>query len=159
MKFIEVSILSESNKREILKLWNNEYPEKLGFQHIAEFEKYLAELTAPSHILMLDHNSKVKIWYVCFTRENEKWFALILDSSFQGKGLGTKLLNRAKEKEPELNAWVIDHNNDRKKNGEHYNSPLDFYLKNGFELITHNRLELKKISAVKIKWKHKNESL
>ncbi len=62
------------------------------------------------------------------------------------------MLELAKRKENELNGWVIDHNIDRKINGEFYVSPLDFYLKNGFVKLPHKRLELDKISAVSIKW-------
>ncbi|MFT4741942.1 MAG: hypothetical protein ACI9L9_002739, partial [Marivirga sp.] len=50
------------------------------------------------------------------------------------------------------NGWVIDHSNERKSNGRLYISPLNFYLKNGFKKLSRNRLELDKISAVKIKW-------
>jgi len=103
------------------------------------------------HILLLD-DTKIKGWYFNFIRENEKWFGMILDSDIQGKGFGTKVLNLAKEKESVLNGWVIDHNNDKKQNGEFYKSPLGFYQKNGFEVISNIRLELDKISAVKIKW-------
>ena len=86
-------------------------------------------------------------------RDNERWFAIILHSKFQGRGLGTKLLKFAKHQEQELNGWVIDHNRDKKKNGECYTSPLSFYLKNGFEKLPENRFKSQKISAVKIKWK------
>lgn len=101
---------------------------------------------------MVENNS-IGGWYFDFVREQEKWFAIILDSSLQGKGFGTKLLNMAKEKEPELNGWVIDRDTDRKRNGDLYRSPLPFYLKNGFEKISDTRLELEKISAVKITWR------
>jgi hypothetical protein len=56
-----------------------------------------------------------------------------------------------------LNGWVIDHNNDRKKNGLIYVSPLKFYEKCGFEIQNYMRLELDKISAVKIKWTNEND--
>lgn len=62
------------------------------------------------------------------------------------------MLNLAKTKELVLNAWVIDHDTDRKKTGEVYKSPLNFYLKQGFKKLPDQRLELDKISAVKIKW-------
>ena len=145
--------LSKKEKEEILNLWNDEYPEKLNYQTLSEFENYLENLTEQSHILMKNENQSIKGWYFDFIRENEKWFAIILDSKFHGKGLGTKILNLAKENESELNGWVIDNHNDRKKNGELYKSPLSFYLKNGFEKLDKERLELEKISAVKIKWK------
>ena len=153
MEFIKRSLLSESEKIEIYELWNNEYPENLSFKSKEEFDNYLKSLTEQSHLLIIDINKNIKGWYFDFTRNNEKWFAIILDSKIHGKGLGTRILELAKQKEYELNAWVIDHNRDKKKDGEFYNSPLSFYLKNGFEKLTRNRLELDKISAVKIKWK------
>lgn len=153
MEFIKRSSLSVSEKLEVFELWNNEYPEKLSYKEKGEFDTYLKALTEQSHILLVDINKKIKGWYFDFKRENEKWFAIILDSEIQGKGLGTKILELAKEKENELNGWVIDHNRDKKRNGELYNSPLNFYLKNGFEKLVINRLELKNISAVKIKWR------
>jgi GNAT superfamily N-acetyltransferase len=153
VEFIYQIELSKTDKKEILNLWNDEYPEKLNYQTLSEFENYLEDLAEQSHILIRNENQKIKGWYFDFIRENEKWFAIILNSKFQGKGLGTKILNLAKEKESELNGWVIDNTNDRKKNGELYKSPLNFYLKNGFDKIDKERLELKKLSAVKIKWK------
>jgi hypothetical protein len=152
VKFINLTALSKSDKKEILGLWNNEYPAKMNYQTMEDFDNYLESLTEQSHILMINDNHSIKGWYFDFIRENEKWFAIILDSGIQGKGFGTMILNLAKEKESELNGWVIDKINNRKKNGEFYKSPLDFYLKNGFEKLVKNRLELEKLSAVKIKW-------
>ncbi|QNM84571.1 N-acetyltransferase [Polaribacter pectinis] len=153
MEFIEKIELSKIDKKEILNLWNAQYPEKLNYQTLLEFERYLENLAEQSHILMKSENQSIKGWYFDFIRDKEKWFTIILDSKFLGKGLGTKILNLAKEKESELNGWVIDHNRDKKQNGEAYISPLNFYLQNGFEKLTENRLEMDKISAVKIKWK------
>lgn len=153
MEFIKRIELSNSEKNEIFELWNNEYPEKLSYSSILEFKKYLEKLSEQSHILLIDQNEKIKGWYFDFVRDNEKWFAMILNSKLHGKGFGTKILNLAKQKEFELNGWVIDHNRDKKKNGEFYKSPLEFYIKNGFKKFSNCRLELDKISAVKIKWK------
>lgn len=153
MNFIKRSELSKSDKIQILELWNNEYPEKLAYSTLNSFEDYLENLLEQSHILMIDESQNIRGWCFDFIRENEKWFVIVVDSKLHGIGLGTKLLNAAKEKEVELNGWVVDHNRDRKKNGDFYRSPLDFYLKNGFEKLSESRLVLDKISAVKIKWK------
>ncbi len=153
MKFIQSKEPSKAEKEELLELWNNEYPKKLNYKTIPEFENYLKNLYQPSHILVKDDNQKIIGWYFDFIRENEKWFAILLSSDVQQKGLGSKILNLAKDKETELNGWVIDHNNDKKKNGEVYESPMLFYLKNDFKKVTKKRLETKKISAVKIQWK------
>ena len=153
MKFIKRSILSNSEKLEVFELWNNEYPKKLSYKSIEQFDSYLEGLDCLSHILLIDPNNKINGWYFHFITENEKWFAIILDSKLHGKGLGTELLELAKQNETELNGWVIDHENDKKRNGAFYKSPLRFYLKNGFKKLSGIRLELDKISALKIKWK------
>ena len=136
-----------------MELWNDEFPEKLNYQTLADFESYLSNLEDQFHILILDNNQNIKGWYFDFIRDDERWFAILLDAEISGKGYGTQLLNLAKEKEPVLNGWVIDHPNNKKRNGEAYRSPLNFYLKNGFKLLPENRLELEKLSAVKIRWK------
>lgn len=151
MEFNKTSVLSKTMKKDILGLWNNEYPKKLNY-NLSEFENYLNNLTEQSHIVLFDENGNISGWYFDFIRDNKKWFAIILNSKIHSQGFGTKLLNLAKEKEIELNGWVIDHGNDKKLNGETYKSPLNFYLKNGFELLPNNRLELEVISAVQIKW-------
>ncbi|WP_422081173.1 GNAT family N-acetyltransferase [Ulvibacterium sp.] len=150
---MKCSSLSESEKLEILELWNREYPEKLAYGSKEEFDDYLKKGIGQSHILLIDPNRRIKGWYFDFIREDEKWFVLILDSKIHGKGLGTQMLELAQQKENELNGWVIDHDRDKKRSGEIYRSPLNFYLKNGFEKLTKNRLELDKISAVKIRWR------
>ena len=152
MELINLVRLSKADKKEIFTLWNNEYPEKLIYKSLTDFEIYLQNLTDQSHILLKDENHNIKGWYFDFIRKNEKWFAIILDSNLHGKGWGTKILNLAKDKEKELNGWVIDHHAEKKKNGEFYMSPLIFYSKNGFINLPKQRLELDKISAVKIKW-------
>lgn len=152
MNLIAPSQLTVSDKAQILELWNNEYPEKLGHPTINSLEAYLDKLHNPGHLLMRDSHQRIIGWYLDFIREKEIWFAIIVNSNYHGMGLGTRLLNRAKDKESELNGWVIDHSNDRKKNGDSYNSPLRFYVSNGFEILHEERLELDIISAVKIKW-------
>ena len=153
MEFIKRSNLSDSEKLEVFELWNNEYPKRLSYNSIRELDEYLSKLTSLSHIFLIDSVGKIKGWYFDFKRDNEKWFAIILDSDIHGKGFGTKILEVAKQKEKELNGWVIDNNYYKKNNGEFYSSPLNFYIKNEFEKLTTDRLELGKISAVKIKWK------
>ena len=153
MEFVYPATLNITERLKIFELWNNEYPEKLAYKTISELDEYLANLTDQMHILLVDKNRKIRGWYFDFLRDNEKWFAIIIDSQFQGNGFGTQLLNIAKEKEAELSGWVIDHNKYLKRNGEMYKSPLKFYLKNGFDELSTIRLESAKIAAVKIKWK------
>ena len=145
--------LNQIHKDYIFKIWNNEYPINLAFENLNEAENYLNGLIDAKHFFAVDENNQMQAWAVIFERDYEKWFAIIIDGNYHNKGLGKKLLDRLKIYSDELNGWVIDHENDVKTNGEIYSSPLDFYLKNNFDKISETRLELDKISAVKIKWK------
>lgn len=155
MKLIRTNQLTETQKLQIFEIWNNEYPAKIGYTDISQFEAYLEKLADQHHILVLDEDEKVKGWFFDFIREEDRWFAIILDSSLHGKGIGTKILDLAKSSNTVLNAWVTDHNTDLKKNGEYYQSPLQFYIKNGFEVLTDTRIETDILSAVKIRWEKK----
>lgn len=153
MKITNTHKLNQEQKEQILQLWNNEYPEKLAYKSIDGFESYLEKLNEVNHFILLNDDEKIQGWAISFERENETWFAIILSENLHGKGWGTKVLNELKQNKKELNGWVIDNSNDKKLNGNFYKSPLEFYLKNEFEVLSDTRLELEIMSAVKIKWK------
>lgn len=153
MEIINQANLSLDQKSQLLTLWNNEYPEQLAYKNLEDLEQYLENLTAQNHFLLIDEYKTLQGWSFTFNREKEKWFAIIIAEKLQGKGIGTKMLNILKENEHELNAWVTDHNLDKKLNGDAYKSPLEFYKKCDFKVIPEERLELDIISAIKIRWK------
>jgi len=78
---------------------------------------------------------------------------IILNSKIQGKGNGSLLINEIKKEKTSLNGWVIDQENEAKQNNELYKSPMPFYIKNGFTILTETRIENEKMSAVKINWR------
>ena len=145
--------LNPTQKKQISEIWNNEYPKSLNFTDSTGFDNYLAGLSDPVYYLLEDDSGEIIAWACKFIRDNEKWFAIILDQKIHGQGKGTTLLNALKENESVLNAWVIDKDKAIKLNGEIYKSPLNFYLKNGFLLCPEIRFENEKMSAVKIIWK------
>ena len=153
MKVITENKLTKKQKIIICQLWNNEYPEKLSFENVSGFENYLNCLAVIKHYLLIDENQNINGWGFTFLRESEIWIAIIIKNEIHGKGSGTLLLNELKNSKNELNGWVIDHEKDIKRNGENYKSPIEFYKKNGFEILSENRIENEKISATKIKWK------
>lgn len=152
MKITKTENLSEAEKQSIIRLWNAEYPVQLQHSGIDSFDEYLRPKGNLEHYLLRDEEENIKGWLATFIRDDEKWFALLVDSSEQKKGFGTRLLNKVKEFENEINGWVMDHEKDLKANGETYLSPIGFYLKNDFEILGGVRLENETISAVKIKW-------
>jgi len=145
--------LTPAKKTRISAIWNNEYPKSLTFSDANGFDNYLAGLSEPVHYLLENESGDILAWACKFIRDDEKWFAIILDEKIHGQGKGTELLNALKEDETVLNAWVIDKEEAKKANGEIYKSPLNFYLKNGFVVYPEIRLENEKMSAVKISWK------
>ena len=152
IKIIQTNELDEKAKQQAFHLWNNEYSENLSYNSLAEFDKYLENLTQLKHYLLTFDTDQILGWAWTFDREREKWFAIILSEEIQGKGFGRKILNELKQVETVLNGWVVDHSNYIKKNGLPYISPLKFYQKCGFKILTDVRLELDSISAVKILW-------
>jgi len=153
MNIVEKGILSLEEKLVLRELWNNEYSVRLHLKTIEDFELYLAGLSNTKHYLLFDDLDKIIGWTFTFLRENENWFAIILDNQIQGKGNGSLLINELKKNNDILNGWVTDHENEVKQNKEIYKSPMAFYLKNGFTILPETRIENEKMSAVKINWK------
>lgn len=155
MKIIQTSVLSLEDKKSLFELWNSEYPEKLVYTDLSEFEDYLNGLSELKHFLLVDHLKQLQGWAFNFEREEENWFGIIVNSKMHQKGFGTLLLNELKKNSSVLNGWVTDHQNDVKQNKETYLSPIEFYSKNGFTVCENIRIENDKISAIKIRWEKK----
>jgi len=157
MNFSESQSLSHKQKEEIIYLWNKEYPLCLAYSKVTEFDDYLESLSAKYHIILSDHQDVIRGWLVCFTRNGERWFAMILDADLQGQGWGSKMLKLAKEKNKELNGWVIDNDRLVKQDGSNYRSPIPFYEKNEFKILSDIRLKNKKIDGIKVQWANGKE--
>jgi GNAT superfamily N-acetyltransferase len=152
MRIIQTTILTLEQKQSLFELWNSEYPERIGYDGISEFESYLSGLSEINHFLLVDDQNQLMGWAFSFLRDDEDWFGIIVNSEIHGKGFGTLLLNELKKVNSVLNGWATDHQNDVKRNNESYLSPLGFYSKNGFTVHKNIRIENDKISAVKIRW-------
>ena len=152
MKIIEKDTLSLEEKEVLREIWNNEYPARLYLKTSEDFDLYLNGLSNTKHYLLFDDSNKIIGWTFTFLREGEDQFAIILDSKIQGKGNGFLLINEIKKKNTSLNGWVIDQENELKQNNEFYKSPMPFYIKQGFTVLTETRIENEKMSAVKINW-------
>ena len=153
MKIERTQNLTNQQKEIIVRLWNAEYPAPLAYDGVKDFDDFLSKLGEPNHFLLFDDAENLKGWLASFTRHGEIWFSMIVDTSIQKKGFGTMLLNEVKKFEDEINGWAIADDKYLKNNGEKYLSPIEFYRKNNFEILTGEKFENEKISAIKIKWK------
>ena len=151
-EIIQTNQLEEAIERDIFELWNNEYPENISFPEPEYFNNYIYNLKNLKHFLIKDIQNYTYGWASTFERENETWFMILVSGQHQGKGIGKMILDTLKQKESILNGWVISHKHYRKLNGDKYISPINFYLKNDFEILNSEKLKSDKISAVKVRW-------
>ncbi|MEO8254232.1 MAG: GNAT family N-acetyltransferase [Flavobacterium sp.] len=152
MNSIEKDNLSIKEKVSLLQLWNDEYPARLNYKNTEDFDLYLSGLTNTKHYLLFDDSDEIMGWAYTFIRDNENWFAILLNHQIQGKGIGSHLINELKKNNTSLNGWVTDLETEIKQNQKYYRSPMEFYIKNGFKILTEIRIENDRISGVKINW-------
>lgn len=134
------------------QLWNEEYPKSVALKTPEDLTDYLNKLEDQNHILAFDKNDLIIGWFFGFIREDERWFAIIVNGNKHRKGIGSTLLSQAKALYAELNGWVITDANYTKQDGTAYNSPLGFYLKHGFSVLENETFETEQMKTVKIKW-------
>ena len=142
MEITETSLLTEPEREHLCALWNREYPVQLSYDTLAAFDNYLAGLGNSLHYLLKNEAGDIMGWACKFIRDNEKWFAIILDGRVQGKGMGTLLLEQLKKEEDWLSGWATDHDRYIKPDGEPYRSPLQFYEKNGFSMAFEEDIDI-----------------
>lgn len=151
--FIQINAqLSTTEKMDILQLWNQEYPTNIALKDLLALDIYLASLQNPAHFLIKGDTGTIIAWATTFERANERWFALIIQRAFQGKGIGNRLLHKIQEQYTQLNGWIIEDKTLLKADGSLYITPLDFYQKNHFKRIPHQHLSTENIRLSKIQW-------
>lgn len=149
MKIIKSKYLNSDQLQQINQLWNDEFPVNLKDR----FENLLDGADNYNHYLIEDSNKTILAWAVDFEKDNEIRFSIIVNKMYQGKGLGDLLVKNLKKDLGAFYGWVIDHNQDKKQNGETYQSPLLFYVKQGFEVLYDQRIDTDILKAVKIRWR------
>lgn len=149
-------ILKQNEINILYSLWNKTYPISVTYDSFEKFQEYLHDLQNLEHLLLETSEGAILGWYFEFTREEARWFGIIISSEIQGKGWGRKLMLQAQSTTPTLYGWVVDHDRDLKTDGTPYRSPVDFYLSLGFEL-QEERLEKGAVSCAKIMWKRANK--
>lgn len=148
MQLFNTATLSDNQIQQIDVLWNQAYPKKL----MNRFSILLGDATNYRHFILENEAQQVLGWAVLFDKENETRFSIIVGEASKGIGLGSRLMDALKQTCPCFYGWVIDHDNDIKNDGSIYRSPLTFYLKHDFEVLSDQRLDTPIIKAVKVKW-------
>jgi GNAT superfamily N-acetyltransferase len=148
MNIRTTNALTSDEKAELNQLWNEEYPVRLKDR----FNLLLERCSCFQHYIIQDEQGCILAWAVDFERDGEVRFSIIVSSEHQRKGYGAALLRAMQQNNSTFYGWVIDHDDDLKSNGAMYKSPLAFYLKNGFEVLSNERIDNEMLRAVKVKW-------
>ena len=149
---VHTQVLNQQQQLDLLKCWNEVYPANVRFNDLSKLKSYFDGLQHVEYFLLIDSSIPATAFSFRFIRDGELWLAMLMPPSMQGKGYGSILLEELTENKEMISAWVVDHALDLKADGTPYRSPLQFYLKNGFEIKEGVRLELDTISAAKLVW-------
>ncbi len=150
-----VTSLTDDLKLKIFDLWNSNYPIDIALKTEEDFSLYLAGLDNKTHFMIINSHDMLEAWMMTFSRDNKTQLAMIVDFNAQNKGLGSMLLEKAKELNTSLYGWIVQSNEYKLVNGKSYKSPAAFYIKNGFEIQNDISLENAPIKAERIYWGNK----
>jgi GNAT superfamily N-acetyltransferase len=129
MTITNTNQLTDEQFQQVNRLWDSEFPVQLN----GRFEEFLDNIVHPRHYVIEDERGQLMAWAVHFEKDQEKRFSIIVSSSHQGKGLGSALVQLLKADLGEFYGWVIDHASYVKADGTPYLTPIQFYIKHGFE--------------------------
>lgn len=145
--------LTDAEKFRIAALWTAEYPADIAFFSVADFEEFLESIGNRRHFIATAQGGEIAGWLISFDRDGERWFSIIVDETFKGRGIGRGLLDLAFDHDRELNGWVVPTDEYFTHFGKPYKSPLGFYLKYGFDVIAGEKFAKTLIDTVKIRLK------
>lgn len=152
MTIVATYELNTRQKEAIYSLWNAEYPAQLAYADMSGLEHYLLPQQDAKHYFALGADDEIVGWAFVFTRDEARWFAVIVARRWQGHGVGALLVEALKADEHELNGWVTDHNRYLRTDGQQYISPMAFYKKAGFVEMPEKRLDTGRLQAIAIRW-------
>ncbi len=149
--------------KKFARIWNEEYPTIIDRYHLPKLtgkKPLLSEHSKHWKIILARKKNHPKENIIGFiqlqlSRENDRicFFIMAIDRSHQRMGIGTKLLEKAKELVDELHGWVIVEDIYFKEDGSPYHSPLQFYLRNGFELGKKRYVKEKNLLLKEVIWR------
>ena len=144
--------LDPAHRAQIRRLWNNEYPRDIHHANQDDTDMYLGGLRDSIHIFFEDNKGNVGAWLSHFYRDGHRNFVMIVDERYQGKGVGSMLLEKAKQITNELHGWIVPEDKYVRSDGKPYRSPEKFYIKNGFKVHKDITSHTHVLSAVKVIW-------
>jgi hypothetical protein len=146
-----ISSLANSDQLHIYNIWNSVYPTQVVFVSKNDFKSYLDKANNQKHFIYRNDDTTIGGWLMTFTRNDDRYFVLLVSEKKKKNGIGTILIEEMKKSEDIIMGWVVELNTYIKSDGTLYHSPVDFYKRSGF-IITDEKCEENNFSIVKIMW-------
>lgn len=151
MKIEIIKDLSNSDLSQIYNIWNSVYPTQAVFMTENDFRVYLDKTSDKTHFIFRNNALTIDGWLMTFTRDDNRYFVLLVSENNQGKGIGTTLIKEMKKIEGRVAGWIVELDTYLKLDGSLYHSPISFYKKLGFS-ITKEKSDSNGFSTIKIIW-------
>ncbi len=155
MMHIELLTFSQLKRGDIEKyvsIWNSEFPITISRLTKESFYKKVQNKEIIFLVARNKNSDLVGFLELQKIDENVAWFIMAIHKKYQLKGIGSKLIKKAKELVKELHGWIIPPGECLfKQDFSLYRSPLLFYKKNDFAIGKMKRT--KKGSYLEIIWK------
>ncbi|MHA1973435.1 MAG: GNAT family N-acetyltransferase [Candidatus Hodarchaeales archaeon] len=161
MKVNISSLEPEKVDEEIITLytrwWNSEYPVIIDRNTVKGVQRTFMKNTEHWDLLVAKKKSTnesvgLLVLQHEFLNDRKNWFTIVIDRKYQRKGIGSKLIEKAKQLVDQLHGWVIPFNDYKKEDGSYYKSPINFYLKLGFKIGDDYYVEKKDLHLVEVYW-------
>ena len=88
--------------------------------------------------------------------EEVPWISMVIHRDYQRKGIGSTLLEKAKQYYDTLHGWCTPADGYEREDGSVYPSPLNFYKKHGFKIVKENVNDVEGLDLVEIAWRKEN---
>ncbi len=141
-------------------MFNSEYPTILDRVTIEYAKRRLLNIDDKIKIItarnITSEGSKLVGLMIIRQSKKEKlvpWFSMVIQRGFQQKGIGTVLVNKAKQLYDKLHGWCTPKDGYTREDGSIYPSPLGFYQKHDFK-IRKEKVDYKEgLDLVEIVWR------
>lgn len=140
-------------------MYNSEYPKIIDRASLQDCKNRLLDTEKPAKIFtarsIQSEGSKLIGLIIVRPKKGEEnipWFSMVIQREYQRKGIGTILIDMAKQHYEKLHGWCTPADGYEREDGSTYPSPLGFYKKHGFKIIKKNVNDVDGLDLVEIGW-------
>jgi GNAT superfamily N-acetyltransferase len=152
--------ISEVDCENYQTMFNSEYPILISRATLQDCKDRLLDTKKPTRIFTarsIKSEGSRLVGLIIVKPEHEKqenipWLSMVIQREYQRKGIGSTLLEKAKQYYEVLHGWCTPDDGYEREDGSIYPSPLDFYKKHGFKVVRESVDLVEGLDLVEIAW-------